>query len=111
MSLDFDFYSSLESLKQKKADRTISAKKNCTDAIQRKFAHFQFSLNTSLVSENFSILQFFADYQSRAQELYKSVSNVIDLYHNQEIKGGGLWDTTQTILGKLDVSLNRVNFL
>ena len=78
---------------------------------KENFAHFKFSLNTSLVSENFSILQFFADYQSRAQELSKSVSNVIDLYYNKEIKGGGLWDPTQTILGKLDVSLNRVNFL
>ena len=36
-----------------------------------------------------------------AKGLSKSVSNVLDLYHNKEIE--------KTILGKPDVSLNRVN--
>ena len=31
----------------------------------------------------------FAYYLSRAQRLSKSVSNVIDLYHNKEVEGGG----------------------
>ena len=42
----------------------------------------------------------FADYLSKAQGLSKSVTNVIDLYHNREIE--------ETILGKPDVSLNMV---
>ena len=51
-----------------------------------------------------------ADYQSRAQGFSKSVSNDIDLYQNTEIKGGGVPKTpSHTIMGKPDVSLNRVN--
>ena len=30
-------------------------------------------------------MQFFADYESRAQGLFQGLSNVIDLYHNKEI--------------------------
>ena len=56
-------------------------------------------------------MQIISDYQKRAQGLSKHVLNVIDLYHNKKIEGVGSWDPPQTILGKPDVSLNRVKQL
>ena len=56
----------------------------------------------------FANLQIFSssDYYRRAKRLSKNVSNVIDLYHNEELEQA---PPPQDILGKPDVSLNRVN--
>ena len=57
--------------------------------------------------------KFFADYESKAQGLSKSVSDVIDLCHNKKIEGGGVTGTPPhaDYFGKPDVSLNRVNIV
>ena len=49
----------------------------------------------------------FADYWSRAQGLSKNVSNVIDLYHNKKIEGGG--PSSREPVMKPDIRINRVN--
>ena len=57
---------------------------------------------------DFCKFAFFSNCWGRAQGLFINVSNVIDLYHNKKIGGGGQFDPPRQPVSKPDVRLNRV---